>query len=41
MKEECLEVRGKALLESIKEWNVTIAFWIIMILVEVAINLLK
>ena len=36
-----LELQGKMLVCSIKEWNVTLMFWVIVLVVEMVINVLK
>lgn len=36
-----LTLRSKVLFCTIKEWNVTLVFWGIVLLVEVVINVLK
>jgi hypothetical protein len=33
--------RGKMLYCSIREWNVTLIFWAVVLLVEVVLNVLK
>lgn len=38
---EFLTLRSKMLYCSIREWNVTLVFWGIVVLVEVVINVLK
>jgi len=38
---EFLILQKNALLCSLKEWNVTLIFWLIVLLVEVGINVLK
>jgi len=38
---EFLILRKNALLCSLKEWDVTIVFWLILILAEVGISVLK
>jgi len=36
-----LALQGKMLVCSIKEWNITLMFWVIVLLIEVVINVLK
>jgi hypothetical protein len=36
-----LALRSKMLFRSIKEWNVTLVFWVILVVVEVVLNVLK
>jgi hypothetical protein len=38
---EFLTLRSKMLYCTIREWNVTLVFWGIVVLVEVVINVLK
>ncbi|MES2112298.1 MAG: hypothetical protein V4577_26310 [Bacteroidota bacterium] len=38
---EFVATRGKLLFCSIKEWNVTLTFWVIVLVIEVAMNVLK
>ena len=36
-----LALQGKMLVCSIKEWNVTLMFWVIVLVIEVVMNVLK
>lgn len=36
-----LALQGKMLVCSIKEWNITLMFWAIVLVVEVVVNVLK
>jgi hypothetical protein len=36
-----LTLQGKMLVCSLKDWNITLSFWVLVVAIEVMMNLLK